>query len=267
MNTIEIDGIRLYYEVRGGGPPLVLVAGLASDSQSWLPVVEPLARRFTVVAYDNRGVGRTTPPDVEIEISLLADDCVALIDRLGYSKVHLLGHSMGGLIAQDVAARHPDRIDRLILVGTGRRTTDEDDTLLSDMARSLEAGTDPETWFRELFRWIFTTRFMQDEATAAESIRLAVEYPYPQTAEQFQKQVDAVARFAGVDPSRIVARTLVMTGEDDVLFPPEEGRSLAMRLPDAEFLLVPSAAHSVHMESPVPFVDAVVRFLSGHESE
>lgn len=118
MGTARLNGVDVYYEVHGGGPSLVLIAGIASDSQSWLPVVAPLAEHFTVIVYDNRGVGRTTPQDADVSMALLADDCAALIEHLGYSKVHLLGHSMGGFVAQDVAARYPDRIGHLILVGT-----------------------------------------------------------------------------------------------------------------------------------------------------
>jgi len=261
MSTIETNEVEIYYELHGEGPPLVLIAGLASDSQSWLPVIGPLAERLTVIVYDNRGVGRTLPKDARTEIPLLADDVIALIDRLGYAKVHLLGHSMGGLIAQDVAARFPDRIDRLILVGTGPRTTDEDNTLLSDMARSLEAGANPEAWFRELFRRIFTARFMADEAAVAEALRVAMEYPYPQTPAQFRRQVDAVARYPGAKRGGIRARTLVMTGSEDALFPPEVGQALTEEIPDARFLLMPGVAHSMHMEAPERFVDAVGRFL------
>jgi pimeloyl-ACP methyl ester carboxylesterase len=259
----QLDGVEIYYEVHGDGPPLVLVAGLASDSQSWLPVVVPLAERFTVVAYDNRDVGRTVSHAAEISIPLLADDCAALMEHLGYSNAHVLGHSMGGLIAQELAARHPDRVDHLVLIGTALESTARNNALLLDMAQSLESGADLEAWFREFFRWIFTTRFLEDEAAVTEALRLAIEYPYRQAPEQFRRQVEAVARFVAVDPSQISAKTLVMTGSEDLLFPPEEGRVLAEELPYADFLLVPGTAHSIHMESTDAFVNAVLRFLEG----
>ena len=261
MATAQLNGVDIYYEIHGDGPPLVLVAGLASDSQSWLPVVVPLAERFTVIVYDNRGVGRTTPHDTEVSMTLLTDDCAAMIEHLGYSKVFLLGHSMGGFIAQEVAARYPDRVERLILVGTARENTTRNGALFFDMARSLESGSDPETWFREFFRWIFTARFLQDEATVAEALRIAVEYPYPQTPAQFRRQVESVAGYVGVAASRIRAKTLVITGSEDLLFPPEQGRALAGELPNAEFQLIPNAAHSIHMEAPAAFVDALLQFL------
>ncbi len=237
--------------------------GIASDSQSWLPGVAPLAERFIVISYDNRGAGRTAPHNAEASIALLADDCAALIEHLGYSNVHLLGHSMGGFVAQDVAARYPDRINRLILVGTALENTARNDALLLDMANHLESGTDLETWFREFFRWIFTARFLEDEAAVAEALRIAVEYPYPQTPAQFRRQAEAVVAFDAVNPSRITTRTLVMTGSEDLLFPPEEGRALAEELPNAEFVLIPGAAHSVFLEAPDAFVNAVTRFSGG----
>lgn len=263
MNTVVVNGIEIYVEVHGSGPPLVLIAGLASDSQSWLPVIAPLAEHFTVIVYDNRGVGRTAPADAPISIALLADDCARLLDRLGYPKVHLLGHSMGGLVAQQFAARHADRIDRLILVGTDRKNPARNDDLLLEMAASLESGTSVEDWLRELFRWLFTERFLQSEDAVTEAIRVAVEYPYPQSPEQFRRQVEAVVAFDGVDASRIAAPTLVVTGSEDRLFPPQVGRALAEQLRDGTFLVVPDAAHSIHMEAPGPFVDAVVAFLKG----
>jgi len=257
----QLNGVDIYYETHGDGPPLVLVAGLASDSQSWLPVLEPLAERFTVIAYDHRDVGRTVSHATEVSMALLADDCAALMEHLGVAEAHVLGHSMGGFIAQELAARDPDRVDRLILVGTALENTARNDALLLGMARSLGSGADREAWFREFFRWIFTARLLQDEAAVTEALRLAVEYPYPQTPEQFRRQVEAVVRFDPVDPSRIGAKTLVMTGSEDLLFPPEQGRILAEELPDAEFLQVPGAAHAIHVEAPDAFVGAVLRFL------
>lgn len=95
-NTV-INGVDLYYEIHGKGMPLMLVAGLASDSQSWKPIIGDLSRHYLVITTDNRGVGRTKPQNIGISIQQIADDCIALIRHLGSSSVNLLGHSMGGL--------------------------------------------------------------------------------------------------------------------------------------------------------------------------
>jgi len=262
VGSIRANGVELYYETHGEGPPLVLVAGLASDSQSWLPILPGLAAEHTVIVFDNRGAGRTTPADAEITISLLADDCATLIEGLGHRRAHVLGHSMGGLVAQSLAVRHPETVDRLILVGTAAGISKRNERLLRDMASLFEAGADPAVWFRSLFAWLFTRRFFEDDAVVEEAVRYALEYPYPQSPDQFRRQVDAAIRFEPVDAGRIRAKTLVVTGADDLLLPPDEGRCLAERIPDARFLTISDAAHSVHMEAPGAFVEVVGQFLS-----
>ena len=99
MPMAKVNDLEIYYEIHGEGPPLLLVAGLASDSQSWQPVLDSLAADYQVIVFDNRGVGRTTPQEAGNSISRMADDCVGFARQLGIGKFHLLGHSMGGFIA------------------------------------------------------------------------------------------------------------------------------------------------------------------------
>jgi len=262
VGTIRTNGVELYCEVHGDGPPFLLIAGLASDSQSWLPVIPALAKRNAVIACDNRGSGRTTPPDAEITIALLAEDCAALIERLGHRRVHVLGHSMGGLVAQALAAQHPELVDRLVLVGTAAWISKRNARLLRDMAFLLESGTDPAVWFRILLPWLFTRRFFENDAAVKEAVRYALEYPYPQSPDQFRRQVEAACRFEPIDTAQVRAETLVLTGAEDLLLPPDEGRRLAERLPNARFSTIAGAAHSIHMEAPDAFARAITQFLA-----
>ena len=108
MPSTKVNSVDLYYEIHGIGPPLMLISGLASDSQSWQPVLERLSRHYSVIIFDNRGVGRTKPQDPGISIPRIADDCVALIEHLGLPSAALLGHSMGGFVALDCAIRYPE---------------------------------------------------------------------------------------------------------------------------------------------------------------
>src|SRR5438309_3680925 len=115
MAMLARGDVDLYYESVGDGPPLLLIAGLASDSLSWQPIVADLASHYRVITVDNRGAGRTTPQAAPTSIRAMADDCVALIEHLGLPSVHMLGHSMGGLVAQDCAIRYPDKVNALVL--------------------------------------------------------------------------------------------------------------------------------------------------------
>src|SRR5260221_9223219 len=119
MPSFAHGDVDLYYEIRGHGKPVLLVAGLASDNAFWLPVVDDLAAHRQVIVIDNRGSGRTTPMDTATSIGAMADDCAALVRHLRLPCVDLVGHSMGGMIAQECAIRHAVLIDRAGLVGTG----------------------------------------------------------------------------------------------------------------------------------------------------
>ena len=138
MPALRHDGVDLWYEVRGDGPPLLLVAGLAADGSYWLPAVDALAQRHTVVLVDNRGCGRTTPLGAPASVGAMADDCMALVRHLDLAPATLVGHSMGGMIAQACAARYPDEVDRLVLVATGARSSARNDDLFA--MRATYAG-------------------------------------------------------------------------------------------------------------------------------
>jgi len=262
MPTVKVDDLEIYYETHGEGPPLLLVAGLASDSQSWQPVLDTLAADFKVIVFDNRGVGRTTPQEAATSITRMADDCVGLARQLGIEKFHLLGHSMGGFIALETAIRFPDRVDKLIVAAAAATDSARNHYLFADWAADRNAGMDPERWFCNFFYWIFTAGFFDDSKSVQAALRFALDYPYPQSPAAFDKQVRAMAdfdcrkRFCSVH-----AKTLVLAGGEDLLFPPGVCRELARTIPQAEFSQIEGAAHSIFIEKPKDFTAAVLGFL------
>jgi len=263
MPTAAINDLEVYYEVYGDGTPLVLVAGLASDSQSWGPILDDLAAHYQVIVFDNRAVGRTSPLDSETSIRKMADDCAGLIRYLGFPSVNLLGHSMGGFIVQDVAIRYPELVDHLILEATGSRDSERNNALFADWADARESGQDLNIWFRNLLHWVLSARFFEDEKAVDDAVQYAVEYPYPQTAGAFRSQVNALSAFdCTAELSLIKAKTLVLCGEEDRLFLSRECTELARKIPGAVFSRVERAAHSIHMDNPSAFIDAVLNFLN-----
>ncbi|MGR8935856.1 MAG: alpha/beta fold hydrolase [Gammaproteobacteria bacterium] len=263
MPSAKINGVDLYYQVQGAGAPLMLIAGLASDSQSWQPVTECLAQHFRLILPDNRGVGRTRPQDAETSIRQIADDCMALIEHLGVPSVNLLGHSMGGFVALECAIRYPDQVDKLILAGTSACNSARNNTLFHDWAAYLDSGMDPEYWFRNIFYWIFSQRFFQHEEALQAAVRFAVEYPYPQSRSAFKKQVQAVTAYNCLENlAAIRAKTMVLCGKEDLLFPPEESMALLRAIPGAVCAVIEHAAHSIHIENPMDFTNQLLNFLS-----
>jgi pimeloyl-ACP methyl ester carboxylesterase len=263
MPSLACNGVELYFETHGEGEPLLLIAGLASDSQSWGPVVANLARTHRVLLLDNRGAGRTRIKDQRIDIAGIADDGAALLDHLGHPRATIVGHSMGGFVAMELALRHPARVGRLVLAACASACSRRNSLLLGDWARDLDAAGDPASWFRALFYWIFSPAFFADERVLAEALRLALAYPYPQTAAQFRSQVEAIAAFdCGTRIAGLRVPVQVLAGANDILFPLAEVEALARALPQATLKVLSNAAHAIALESPVAFAAAVRDFAA-----
>ncbi len=261
MPYFKHDGITLYYEQHGEGSPLLMLAGLASDSQSWLPVLEVLSKSFRLILLDNRGVGRSTQ-DCEINIEQMADDCAALVSHLGLSKVNLLGHSMGGMVAMESVRRYPKLFERLFLAGTGAKNSARNNILFRDWAEQYESGQAPAIWFRTLFSWIFSERFFENPKFIDDSIGYLLNYPWPQSPSAFRKQVEAIALFDATGwLDKIGTPTRVIVGSEDILLPPPNSSYLAERIPGASLAIIKGAAHSIHIESAEEFINDVLHFL------
>ena len=266
MPSVAVNGVDLYYECHGQGSPLMLIAGLASDSQSWLSIVGNLSKHHLLILPDNRGVGRTMPQDAETSIRQIADDCMGLAEHLGLPSVSLLGHSMGGFVALDCAIRYPERVSRLILAATSAFNSERNKALLHDWVAYQKSGMDPESWFRNMFYWIFSRRLFENREIIDEAVRFAVKYPYPQSSAAFEKQVAAIEGFECRERlPGIVATTLIMCGEEDLLFPPGDSIRVLREIPRARVSLIEAAAHSIHVENPKSFSESVLRFL--HDSD
>jgi pimeloyl-ACP methyl ester carboxylesterase len=267
MSVARIDGIELYYETSAGetcfgSPPLLLIAGLASDSQSWGPVVGDLARGRRLILPDNREVGRTQPWRGVLDVTDLADDCAALARHLGFEHIDVLGHSLGGFAAQTLALRCPGLVRRLVLVASAGAPSARNRALFRDWAATLDPGGPTATWWRGLFYWIFSRRFFADPAQVQAALDYAIRYPYPQPAAAFRAQVEAIAGFDGrAGLSHIAAPTQVLAGGQDLLFPPDACAAVAAAIPGARLEIIAAAPHAVHTECPREFCEAVVGFL------
>ena len=255
------DGIATYYERKGNGRPLMLVAGLAADNAFWMPSLDALAARFDVVMPDNRGAGRTTPLDAATSVRAMADDCVALADHLGFARFSIAGHSMGGMIALDCAVRHPGRIDRLVLASSAACASAWNNDLFATWS-ALFGVLERPLWFRNLFYWVLSPAFLDNGRGLDALVQLAATYPYQQTPAALANQVKAIAGFdMRAQLSSVAARTLVMAGTRDIVFRIDEAAAFAKSIPHATFAPIDGAAHSFPIESPKEFTQRVQGFL------
>ncbi len=262
MAMLLRDGSELYYEVHGEGTPLLLIPGLGSDVLSWGGLVAPLVQSFRVILLDNRGAGRTRGP-APLTIAAMASDALALLEHLGHPRVHVLGHSMGGLVTLALASLAPARLDRLILAGSFAAIQPSNLELFRGMATALEQGADRVEWYQELFTWIFSHGFLGSAEAVRAAAQMAADYPLAPTPAEFRGQVEALAAWDATAGLRAVTHpTLVLAAQDDRLVLTSEGQALAAALPCGTYQELPRAAHAMHLEQPKAFLTAVRGFLS-----
>ncbi|MEM9091605.1 MAG: alpha/beta hydrolase [Cyanobacteria bacterium P01_F01_bin.53] len=178
----------MYYEIHGSGEPLVLIHGLSMDSSTWFNQVPLLSQKYQVVVFDNRGVGQTDAPHEDYSTEMMADDTVALLRFLNVDNAHILGFSMGGMIAQIIALKYPELVKSLLLNTTAAQFPAKAKHLVQNWLRMLNENVSLETRIREGFLWVYTDTFFEhDEQSnnragvgSATVNRLQTDWDYPQ---------------------------------------------------------------------------------------
>ena len=229
MPTIKVNDINMYYEIHGEGEPLVLIVGLGADISEYVKTISLLAKSYKVVAFDNRGAGRTEKPDSIYTIEMMADDTAELMKKLGIERANIIGHSMGGQIALQVAIRHPGRVNKLIVV--------------SSSARSIR------NWIISFFGWMRIIPLFSSK--------------YPQPRFAFLRQHNAVLAGNCFDKLHQLSLPIViMHGRKDKIVPFAASEAMHRELAHSRLV----AFKSGHLfffftKERQAFVDAVEKFL------
>jgi len=252
-------GARIAYEEHGEGAPLLLIHGLGYGRWGWGPVLAPLAERYRVLAFDNRGIGASSVPDGPYSARTMAEDAVAVLEAAGVGRAHVVGTSLGGMVAQALAADFPERVDRLVLActtpgGPHAVPFPEATRRLLEQAQSLEP-------------LVALRRFVENalapdppEALVDEIVALRVAHP-PDPAG-WQAQAAAAASFDGWERlPEIAAPTLVLHGDLDQVVDPGNAPLLARRIPDARLETFPGCGHLFFWERPARVAAVVGEFL------
>jgi pimeloyl-ACP methyl ester carboxylesterase len=275
MSTARVGDIEMFYEQHGSGDPLLLVMGLAADSTAWMFQVPDFARRYRAIVFDNRGVGRTSKPAGPYSIHQMADDAAGLLDALDIDRAHVVGVSMGGMIAQELALRHPGRVRGLVLACTfpepdadserqrqfsvaqlGGRITATGETQIDVSA------INPLIFFQHLLPRVFNQSFIDSELPKLLQVfGGALQYGF--SMEAILGQVEAVMGHKATDRlHRITSPTLVLTGDADLLVSPANSDILARNIPGAKLVKIPGGSHGFNFEAPALFNREVLDFLA-----
>jgi 3-oxoadipate enol-lactonase len=242
---------RLYYERTGTGAPVLLVMGLGMNATGWWRTVPVLAERLEVVAFDNRGVGRSDRPEGPYSVAQMADDCVAVLDAAHIERAHVYGLSLGGMIAQEVALRHPARVDRLVLGATtpgGDLGVSADEATLAFFARRAQMSAEEAVWASVPYNYGRRTR---EERAGLVGEDIVQRLRYPIEPEPYRAQLEAAfGHDAGERLGDIRAPTLVVHGEADRMIPVVNAHTLAESIPGARADVWPEAGHLYPTDEP-----------------
>jgi pimeloyl-ACP methyl ester carboxylesterase len=261
VRTVRVDDIEVAYKDFGQGKPLLFIIGYGSTMDLWPPgVLSDLSSKHRIIVFDNRGMGNTTTSDKPFSIELFADDAAGLLDMLNISKSDVLGWSMGADIAQELALRHPAKVDRLILYGGscgGNESIPASPYVLEQLTNtSGTAREQGERLFSLLFppEWL---RYHKDSRTY---------FPIPtetSPAKSFVRQTGAISTWNGTYSRlpEIRSPTLVLTGTEDVISVTENAFVIGRRISGAWVIQVPGGGHGMMYQFPDQFERIVTFFL------
>lgn len=262
MPIAELKNINLYYDIYGEGDPLVLIAGLGSDSVSWFNVIDDLSQNFKLIVFDNRGCGRSDYPTDDFTIEDMAKDTIGLLDYLKIYSANILGHSMGGYIAQEIAIKNPERVKNLLLISTAAYTTSRNKQLFTEFSGILKSEGYSEEWFKTFSEWLFTDEVQSDTSFIDLFAGNALKYPYLQKPEGFELQVNALNSFDSCSQLPLItANTFILSGREDILITPEDSLFLSEKITNSTLQILNNTAHSIQVENPKSFTEAVLEFL------
>ena len=263
MPNLEINNLKLYYEIYGDGPPLLMILGIGANISWWGKYfLNGLAEHFKIIVFDNRGTGKSEDPKRDYFIKTLADDAIGLLNALDIDKVHIFGHSMGGYIAQELALNY-NRVNKIVLCST---SCGGDKSILAtpevlEILRKPRKGRNPEEVAKENLKIFYSIEFLKKYPKL---INLATQnmIKTPLDPESYSRQTKAIELFDTCNKLKnLKIPTLILHGMKDVLVPSQNAYLLAELLPNSQVKIFSESAHAPFVEEPDLVLKAIFQFL------
>lgn len=255
--------MKLFYESHGAGEPLVLIPGFASGAWAWFGQIEDLSKHFQIVVFDPRGVSHSAISDgAPVSLQTISDDIVNLLDELKIEKASVLGASFGGFVAQEFALTHPERLNKLILACTsfgGKNHVAPDLEVLTAFVSTGDLNKSER--IRKFMIPAFTPEFRAENAEIVEKVcALREQNVVPENV--YLAQLQAATTFdAEKEIAKIEAATLILTGDADVVVPPQNSYNLAKALPNSTLKIIEGGSHMFFIEKAEEFNKIVSQFV------
>ena len=262
---VEVHGVQIVYRRIGKGPPLLVLNGFAATSADWDPsFIDRLASRHELILLNNRGIAGSTDDGESFDIGNLADDAVQVIEALGFERTSVLGWSMGGFIAQTLAAEYPDCVDKLILLATAPGGTNADLASPAVWSQLIDTSTTPHEQVRRLLSLLFPAsvaeRFYRQfgDIMAAARAQLSPGLLQRQAAAMAAWHRNTVANRL----QQIRVPVLIATGTEDVVIPPSNALKLVNAIPGAWLAQFPRSGHAFIAQYPHALAELINSFLA-----
>ena len=263
LREASIGRYRLHYLDVGTGPAVVLIHGLAGDHTAWRSQIELLRPHFRVIAFDNRGAGRSTQVDEPVSTQDLAADTLGLMDQLGVSQAHVVGRSMGGAVAQHMALMSPGRIASLALCASFARLDPLGRRVLSNMREALEWRMNWADHARHSVQNFVSAAFFNEKPEQVAAIEKLIGGETRLPACYIRQNEACQAHDTLPDLGRIGQRTLVMGGDSDPICSLTATKWLSTGLPNARSEIFAGASHFFLIEQPDKFNQLLLDWLRG----
>lgn len=265
MLRAQVNGVELVYELNGSSEPLVLIHGAQSDRSIFAGLLPTFTDTYQVLTFDQRGSGQSEKPDLAYTIAMLADDTAALMDHVGFTSAHIIGVSMGGMIGQEFALRHPHKVRSLVL---GCTTPGGPKAIPLEGEGVNRAYSTNELSAEERGRALAEAAFTKGYVDAHPEIVTAMiesRKNRPIDTVGFRHRMKAAFHHDTYDRlAQITSPTLVITGKQDALIAWENSQLLVDRIPNTEFVLLEPAGHVFWIEQAQQSRDAIINFLQAH---
>ena len=258
---INVGDIDIAYKIFGNGTPILLINGLSAPLDFWDPIfLETISHNHTIITFDNRGIGNTTVGEKIYSIKQFADDAAALLDALKINKVDVLGWSMGGMIAQEMALKHPDKIEKLIIYAStcgGKGFIFPDPFVMK--AFTSHYNTQMERW-EQFLPLLFPEKWRMQNPNYFENLPTSTEII---SDISISRQIDAIINWQGTcdELHKVSQETLVIVGTDDILTVPANSKLISDKIPGASLVEIQGGGHASIMQYPEEFSQIVLAFL------
>lgn len=261
IQTAQVGNVSIAYKSFGGGSPIIMITGYRVTMDTWDPVLlYELSKEYRVIVMDNRGMGFSGNPGGDLTIEAMAEDVAGLMDVLGISSAHILGWSMGGFVAQELALSHPEKVDKLILYGTGCGGGSDIPPDVWPVLTDTNSSSERRSSF--LIPLLLPTDWTETHPDIFSRLPVPIVAP---TEEMMEAQAFAMESWGGSCGrlDHLMDPTLVITGTEDGIIPPEHSLELVEEIPESWLVRIPLGGHYLMYQFPERMAEVVAVFLEG----